>query len=90
VTNLSDFGVAERILSEVRSVLSDYISDNNHLPYANHRYPTRSKDKDKDAPYVLYFGQASTTIQEIRDQKRGLIMMKKFRHLQNRYDLQES
>ena len=40
--------------------MKDYISDENHLPYANHRYPTRSKDKD--APYVSYSGQASATV----------------------------
>ncbi len=40
--------------------MKDYISDQNHLPYANHRYPTRSKDKD--APFVSYSGQASATV----------------------------
>ena len=60
VSNLSDFGVAERKISAVRSLLRDYISDENHLPYANHRYQTRSKDGG--APFVSYFGQASTSV----------------------------
>ncbi len=60
MSNLSDFGVAERKISAVRSLLKDYISDQNHLPYANHRYPTRSKDKN--APFVSYSGQASATV----------------------------
>ena len=60
VSNLSDFGVAERKISAVRGLLKDYISDENHLPYANHRYQTRSKDGG--APFVSYFGQASTSV----------------------------
>jgi hypothetical protein len=60
VSKLSDFGVAERKLSVVRSLLKDYISDENSLLFVNHRYPTRSKDGG--APLVSYFGQASTTV----------------------------
>ena len=60
VSNLSDFGVAERKISAVRGLLKDYISVENHLPYADHRYPTRSKDGG--APFVSYFGQASTSV----------------------------
>jgi hypothetical protein len=60
VSNLSDFGVAERKLSAVRSLLKDYISDENPLRFANHRYPTRSKDGG--ALLGSYFGQASTTV----------------------------
>ena len=62
VSNLSDFGVAERKLSAVRSLLRNYISDENPLRFANHRYPTRSKDKDDAPPHVSYFGQASTSV----------------------------
>ncbi len=52
----------ERKLSVVRSLLKDYIiSDENHLPYVNHRYQTRSKDGG--APFVSYIiGQASASV----------------------------
>ncbi len=83
VSNLSDFGVAERKLSLVRSLLRDYISDENPLPYADHRYPTRSKVKDPKE-HVSYFGKLQHPLQETRDQERGPFLMKKFRHPQKR------
>ena len=60
MSNLSDFGVAEKKLSAVKSLMKNYISDDNPLQFANHRYPTRSKEDG--APLVSYFGQASTTV----------------------------
>ncbi len=88
VSNLSDFVVAERKLSSVRSLLRDYISDENPLPYADHRYhPTRSKVKDpKD--HVSYFGQASTSVTGNKGSRKRTISDEQIFQLQNRYDFQ--
>ncbi len=71
LSNLSDFGVAERKLSAVRNLLRDYISDENPLPYANHRYQTRSKDGG--APFPSCFRQASTTVTGIKGSRKRAI-----------------
>ena len=42
LSNIGDFGVAEKNISAVRSLLKDYISDENPLRFAIHRNPTRS------------------------------------------------
>jgi len=59
LSNLTDFNVSDRKITDVRRLVKNYISVENPLQNAKHSYHTRSKEVG--APRVSYFGQALKT-----------------------------
>ena len=69
VSNLGDFGVTAKKLSTVKSVLQNFISDENPLPVTHHGYNTRSKE---GGTLVSYFGQESSGTGNKGSKKRAV------------------
>jgi hypothetical protein len=69
LSNIGDFGVTAAKVNSVKSAIKDYVSEENLLPFSDHRYNTRSKEGT--APLVSYFGQDSSVPENKGKRKRG-------------------